>query len=76
MDKADAKKLIASLTPRHRDVLELMCIGLNARRIAEDLGIGEQTVANHKNRIFKRLGVHSSTAAVAVAFAARSGLRQ
>jgi DNA-binding NarL/FixJ family response regulator len=61
-----------ALTPREREVLQLVSEGLANRRIAERLGIGERTVKFHVNAILGKLGVASRTEAVVVA--ARLGL--
>lgn len=61
-----ARDRLAELTPQHLRILELMCRGLTAVEIGKRLGIEEQTVANHKSRMYRRLGVNSGSAAVAL----------
>jgi DNA-binding NarL/FixJ family response regulator len=56
-----------SLTPREREVLQLLSLGLANRRIAETLGITERTVKFHVNAILGKLGAQSRTEAVAQA---------
>ncbi len=63
---------IEALTPREREVLQLLSEGLPNRRIADRLGIGERTVKFHVNAILGKLGVATRTEAVVVA--ARLGL--
>jgi DNA-binding NarL/FixJ family response regulator len=63
---------VEALTPREREVLQLLSEGLANRRIAERLGIGERTVKFHVNAILGKLGVSTRTEAVVVA--ARLGL--
>jgi DNA-binding CsgD family transcriptional regulator len=55
------------LTPRQREVLELLGEGASTEAIAERLAISVQTVRNHIRQILQRLRVHSRLAAVAVA---------
>ena len=51
---------LAALTPRDRDVLELMAAGRSNQGIAERLGISERAVQKHMTRIFERLGVSAA----------------
>jgi two-component system nitrate/nitrite response regulator NarL len=44
------------LTAREIEIMELICAGLNNRRIAARLVISEKTVKNHVHSIYKRLG--------------------
>jgi DNA-binding NarL/FixJ family response regulator len=45
------------LTPRQREVLELMGLGLSTREIAEKLFISVKTVECHQNNLKLNLGV-------------------
>ena len=45
------------LSPRERDVLELIARGHSNRQIARDLAIGEQTVKTHVRSILTKLGL-------------------
>lgn len=49
------------LTPRERDVLELMAQGLTNARIATDLYISVSSVEKHINAVFDKLGLANST---------------
>jgi len=60
------------LTPREREVLELMARGLANKRIAQELGIAEKTVKIHVSRILHKLGVADRTQAAL--YAVREGL--
>jgi RNA polymerase sigma factor (sigma-70 family) len=57
-----------SLTPREREVLNLLAEGLSQDQIAERLVISPKTVATHIQRILAKLDVHSRAAAIAHAF--------
>ncbi|MFI6244350.1 LuxR C-terminal-related transcriptional regulator [Micromonospora sp. NPDC050795] len=48
----------AALTPRERQVLELLCQGLSVAAIACALKITDKTARNHIGRGFVKLGVH------------------
>jgi pimeloyl-ACP methyl ester carboxylesterase/DNA-binding CsgD family transcriptional regulator len=53
------------LTPREREVLEIVAQGLDNYAIAARLGISEKTVRNHVSVIFSKLEVNSRAHAVA-----------
>lgn len=53
-----------TLTPREREVLTLLCRGLNNEKIAAHLYIVEKTVEKHVGEILDKLGVASRTEAV------------
>jgi DNA-binding CsgD family transcriptional regulator len=56
------------LTKREEEVLELMSEGLRQSEVARRLFISPKTVATHVEHILRKLGVRSSTEAVAVAY--------
>jgi DNA-binding NarL/FixJ family response regulator len=60
------------MTPRERDVLELLGEGLSNRLIADRLGISEHTVKFHVASIYGKL--HAATRAEAVRRAFRRGM--
>lgn len=53
----------AGLTPREREVLQLVAGGRSNKEIARALGISEKTVKAHMTSIFHRLGVDDRTQA-------------
>ena len=70
-EKAEEAGLrIASLTPRERDVLEGLALGLPNKTIAYDLGLSPRTVEIHRANLMHKLGVHSLSEALRIAFAA------
>jgi DNA-binding NarL/FixJ family response regulator len=60
------------LTRRELEVLRLLTRGYSNRLIADELGVADETVKTHVNRVFRRLGVGNRTDAVAKAL--RTGL--
>jgi DNA-binding NarL/FixJ family response regulator len=46
------------LTPRQREILQLIAEGMTSREIAEELKIHIKTVESHRMHLMKRLGVH------------------
>ncbi len=55
------------LSPREREVLKLMKLGLGNKAIGDELSISRSTVDFHVSNILSKLGVGSRTEAVAVA---------
>jgi two-component system response regulator FixJ len=70
----EAALVIASLTPRERDVLEGLARGLPNKTIAYDLGISARTVEVHRANLMAKLGVRSFPDALRIAFAAGLGI--
>ncbi|QIG46066.1 response regulator transcription factor [Nocardioides anomalus] len=52
-----------ALSPREREVLELVAQGLANKQIARRLGITERTVKAHVGSLFRRIGVADRTSA-------------
>jgi len=74
-----ARKLLASLTPRETEVLELLADGVTASRIAEQLSLSVRTVETHLANAYRKLGVRSrddATAEFARLTSAVTGLQQ
>jgi PAS domain S-box-containing protein len=57
----------AKLTPRQREVLDLLAHGSSTRQIAELLHLSRETVRNHIRGVLHALDVHSRVEAVATA---------
>jgi len=63
---------IASLTPRQREVLQLLAEGRSAKEIASDLEISARTVEFHKYQMMESLDLHTN--AELIHFAIKHGL--
>jgi DNA-binding NarL/FixJ family response regulator len=61
-----------ALTDRELTVLQQLTHGKSTREVAEHIHVSEETVKTYLKQIFKKLGVHDRTEAVAEAF--RRGL--
>ena len=61
---SDAENLLAYLTAREEEVLDLLTQGNNYKGIAGKLFISETTVKTHVNNIFQKLQVNDRTQAV------------
>jgi two-component system, NarL family, nitrate/nitrite response regulator NarL len=56
---ADENKPIAKLSDREREVLSLIAEGKSNKEIAVLLGIGVRTTETHRERIMRKLDIHS-----------------
>jgi len=71
-DRTSQREELTSLTPRQREILQLLAEGHSAKEIAKVLNISSRTVEFHKYRIMKDLGIKS--AAELVHYAVRHGI--
>jgi two-component system response regulator NreC len=62
----------ATLTPKEREVLQLLAEGKTNREIADYLNVSVKTVDNHRQRIMEKLDLH--TIAELTKYAVREGL--
>jgi DNA-binding NarL/FixJ family response regulator len=62
-----AESMTAPLTPRERDVLQLLTKGITYSGVGDLLGIGIGTVQSHVKRIYEKLDVSSKAEATAIA---------
>ncbi len=69
--RAERHGAYTRLTPRERAVIRLVSVGESPQRIAEQLGIGEETVRTHLKKMKAKLGVRSQAHAVAQAMRQR-----
>ncbi len=65
-----AASRVAALTPREREVLELILAGNPNKIIAWELGISQRTVENHRAAIMHKTDSHSVPALARLAIAA------
>lgn len=70
-DKQNAESglLLARLTPREREVMDLVVVGRHNKEIAEALGISVRTVEVHKARIMTKLDVDGVSGLVRLSLA-------
>lgn len=57
----DVARAIASLTPREREIAELVCRGFSNKAIAASVGSSEGTVSIHLHNIYRKLNISSRT---------------
>jgi DNA-binding CsgD family transcriptional regulator len=58
---SEARTLTGKMTPRERQVVQLVADAQSTKQIALQLGIGAKTVEAHRTHIMKKLGVHSAS---------------
>jgi two-component system response regulator FixJ len=50
---------LESLTPREREVLDLMTQGKQNKVIGQELGVSPRTIEIHRARVMEKMGAHS-----------------
>jgi len=70
--ESDSAEPGAALTPRQREILQLVAEGRSTKEIAQLLGLSAKTVETHRSQIMERLGIHDL--AGLVRYAVRTGL--
>ena len=65
-----AEHQVATLTPRQREIMDMVLAGHPSKNIAADLGISQRTVENHRASIMKRTETRSLPALARLALAA------
>ncbi len=68
--REDAKKRLATLTHRQREIMDRILMGQPNKNIAMDLGISQRTVENHRASIMQKTGSKSVPALARLAFVA------
>ena len=75
-ERKDLLGRLATLTPRERQVLELVASGRLNKQIAAELGTAEKTIKIHRRRVMDKMQVRSSVGLVRLLSQANSpGLR-
>ena len=70
--KASAGGAFEALTPRQREVLQLIAEGLTSKQIASRLDLSVKTIETHRTELMERLDIHG--VAGLVRYAIRAGL--
>jgi two-component system response regulator FixJ len=76
-DNRLTEQRIETLSPRERQVLEMIVSGKASREIAADLGLSVHTVDNHRAHIMKKMKTESLASLVRITteYLARTGIR-
>lgn len=70
--RATVANRLDTLTPREREVMDLIVTGSANKVIAIDLGISERTVELHRSRVMKKLGARSVAELIRAVLSAKS----
>ncbi len=73
-DESPGPTLLSVLTPREREVTQLIAEGLSAKEIAMRLGVSVKTAEAHRAHVMAKLGVRKTSMLVRIAI--REGLIQ
>ena len=57
--QTDSQTLLATLTPREKDVFVLVADGCSNKEVSERLGVGVRTVETHRSRVMHKLNTQS-----------------
>ena len=71
---ASRKRDGAGLTPKEKEVLQLIAEGYSSKQIAKSFNLSLNTIHVHRNNIMKKLGIHKQTELVR--FAIKEGIAQ
>jgi len=66
-NESDELERLRMLSPRERQILDLLATGMRARGVADEIGIQPATVYTHVRNVVLKLGVDTRTQAVAIA---------
>lgn len=58
--RASVTDRITQLTPRERQVMELLAVGNSSKEIATALGLSVRTVEGHRREVLRKMGVDSA----------------
>ncbi len=62
-----AAELVGQLSPRQKQILQMMATGARTKQIAFDLSLSEKTVQMHRMLLFKKLATSSISDAIRIA---------
>lgn len=60
MDAADIRSRMKTLTPREREVMDMVVSGMANKTVAHELCVSEKTIEVHRKRVMKKMDVRSA----------------
>jgi len=72
-ERAEISKRMSSLTPREREVLELVVAGQTSKEIARVLGASHRTIEIHRNHLMEKTGAQSLADLIRIRLSDSSG---
>ena len=60
--------IVEEITPRQKQVLEMLIKGKSTKQISLQLNIGSRTIETHKEKLMKKLGVKNTAELLAIAY--------
>lgn len=72
--RVEAKRLVALLTSREKQVLELTVNGHSSKEVGKLLGISDRTAEIHRSNAYRKLNARSGADAIRIAIYAGSDL--
>ena len=73
LDHDGAADRLRKLTPRQREVMDLILAGHPSKNIAADIGVSQRTVESHRAEVMRKMGARSMPALARLAGAAANG---
>ncbi len=73
---ATLEQRFSALSPREREILDLVIEGRTSKQIARHLGISDKTVDVHRTNLMRKVGVNSVAKLVKLAVTARKNSRR
>ena len=74
LGKTSPKKRAGSLTPKEKEILQLIAEGYSSKQIAKQFTLSLNTIHVHRNNIMRKLGIHKQ--AELVRYALKEGIAQ
>ncbi|MEW6271707.1 MAG: response regulator [Thermodesulfobacteriota bacterium] len=68
-ERAHMQARLATLSPREREVMDLLVVGKANKEVAEHLGLSTRTVEGHRARLMEKLGCESLAELVRISLA-------